>query len=70
MNDDFSFLKENKDKTIAFNYMYLSSIKKEEQKDKKRIVDNKGNKIVESIEQKNPISQQNNQNINLKYYYF
>ena len=49
MNDDFSFLKANKDKIIAFNYLYLSSTKKEEQKDKNRIVDNKGNKIIKIL---------------------
>ncbi len=33
MNNDFSFLKDNKDKTISFNYMFLSSRKEEEKKD-------------------------------------
>ena len=32
MNNDFSFLKDNKDKTISFNYMFLSSNKEEKQK--------------------------------------
>ena len=43
MNNDFSFLKDNKDKTISFNYMFLSSRKEEEkkvinQKEEKKVI--------------------------------
>ena len=106
MNNDFSFLKDNKDndKTISFNYMYLSSRKEEEKKvinqeeekkdnnkeekqkdnnqeeekkdnnkeEKEKIikhkVENKGNKILPSVEQPKLNSYQNNKNLNFYHY--
>ena len=48
MNNDFSFLKDNKDKTISFNYMYLSSRKEEEKKDNNQEEEKKDNNKEEN----------------------
>ena len=53
MNNDFSFLKDNKDKTISFNYMYLSSRKEDEKKDNNQEEEKKDNNKVEEKKDNN-----------------